>query len=504
MEQYHHVTQHISSISKGSEIGAFFDFDGTIIEGYSAFIFIREQVKKGHISPRGFVETVAALVNHQIGTLDFSGLLDVGAQVLEGVDENKYREFSEKVYQKYIKAVVYPEARELIKAHQAKGHTVAIVSTATPYQVQSCADELGIEHVYCSNSEIVNGKFSGKTLGEPCWGQGKVNAVHALAASKNIDLFESCFYSDSDDDIAALECVGIPRVVNPNEGLRTIANSRGWPVQEFARTGKPSLFEKIRTVGVHSTLIGSYFAGMGVWRLNGSKDEGRRFMLSLFTDISFALIGGKLSIKNPENITAKQPALVIFNHQSQADGLLLMKLFKDNFSAIGKKELGRFKLFAKAHEFAGIIPIDRENSASAIEAMRPLVNTLTVEKRNVLISPEGTRSTSKMPGPFKKGAFHVAMQAGVPILPVVIHNAIDLQPKGQFAYRPGTIEIEVLEPIETTDWTKETLDVNIAKTRNLFLSKLGFDEEPLPESKVAKPKAKPKKKVKPAAKLTPK
>lgn len=490
MENYDHVTRHIQSLPKGPKIGAFFDFDGTVIDGYSAFTFLREQVKKGVVSPLGLVEIISSMVNYKLGMVDFSGLMSVGARVMEGISEEEYWEFSRKVSDKFVRPVVYPEARALIKAHQEAGHTVAIVSSATPYQLEFIAEELDIEHVYCSHYEVEEGRFTGKSKGPVCWGEGKVLAVEELAKTQKLDLSKSCFYSDSDDDLAVLERVGYPRIVNPNESLETIASEQGWPVQEFARTGKPGVLEYVRSVGVYGSLLASYFTGLGVWKLNGSKDEGRRFMLSLFTEVAFALIGAKLEVKNPENLWKKQPVLVIFNHQSQADGLAMMKLLRDNFAAVGKKEIGRFKLFAKAYEFAGIIPIDRANSKSAIEAMKPLVHALAVEKRNVVIAPEGTRSKTKKPGPFKKGAFHVAMQAGVPVLPIVIHNAIDIQPKGQFAYRPGKLEIEVLPPVETSGWKRENLDTHIAEVRNMFLTTLGYEAEPVPEPKTPGPQQK--------------
>lgn len=491
MENYDHVTRHIQSLPKGPKVGAFFDFDGTVIDGYSAFTFLREQVKKGIVSPLGLAEIISSMVNYKLGMLDFDGLMRVGAGVMAGVSEDEYWEFSRKVSDKYVRPVIYPEARALIKAHQDAGHTVAIVSSATPYQLEYIADELEIEHVYCSHYEVEDGRFTGNTKGPACWGEGKLLAIEEMAKTEKLDLAVSCFYSDSDDDLAVLERVGYPRIVNPNESLETTASEKGWPVQEFARTGKPGVFEYVRSVGVYGSLLASYFTGLGVWKLNGSKDEGRRFMLSLFTEVAFALIGAKLEVKNPENIWKKQPVLVIFNHQSQADGLAMMKLLRDNFAAVGKKEIGRFKLFAKAYEFAGIIPIDRENSKSAIEAMKPLVHALAVEKRNVVIAPEGTRSKTKKPGAFKKGAFHVAMQAGVPVLPVVVHNAIDIQPKGQFAYRPGKIEIEVLPPVDTKDWHRDNLDTHIAEVRNMFLTTLGYDPEPVPEPKAATPEKAP-------------
>ena len=474
---YPYVLQHIEDHKSPAKVGAFFDFDETIIDGFSALIFIREQLKKGYLKPHQFVKVVTALVNLKMGLSDFSSVMEVGAEVLTDVNEQEYAGFAEKIFHSYLEKLIYPEARALIQAHQDKGHTVAIVTSATPHQVQYVAKSLNVEHVLCSHYEIKNGLFSGRLEGPVCWGEGKLKAITALAKKHKLSLSESYFYSDSDDDLPALNGVGHPRAINPNERLQLIASDKGWPVQIFARLGKPSLLENIKSLGVYGALIGAYFGGWGVWKANGSIEEGQRFMLSLFTDIAFPLMKMQVKIKNPQNFWIEQPVLVIFNHQSQADGLVIMKLLKDNFAAIGKKEIGRFKLFAKAYEFAGVIPIDRADTQSAIDAMKPLVDALVIKRRNVAIAPEGTRSESRKPGPFKKGAFHVAMQAGVPVLPVVIHNAIDIQPKGQFAYRPGCINVEILEPVATTDWTKENMGERINDVRNMFLTALGYEKE---------------------------
>ena len=83
-------------------------------------------------------------------------------------------------------------------------------------------------------------------------------------------------------------------------------------------------------------------------------------------------------------------------------------------------------------------------AASAIKSMTPLVDTMRVEGKSVCLSPEGTRAISPKLAPFKKGAFHLAMQAGVPVVPIVIHNSGDVQPKGDMLFHPGTVEVEVL------------------------------------------------------------
>jgi len=78
--------------------------------------------------------------------------------------------------------------------------------------------------------------------------------------------------------------------------------------------------------------------------------------------------------------------------------------------------------------------------------------------------------------PFKKGAFHLAMQAGVPIVPIVIHNALDVAPKGDFVFRSATVEVEVLPPVDTSDWTPETINDHVEEVRGMFLAVLGQDD----------------------------
>jgi putative phosphoserine phosphatase/1-acylglycerol-3-phosphate O-acyltransferase len=127
-----------------------------------------------------------------------------------------------------------------------------------------------------------------------------------------------------------------------------------------------------------------------------------------------------------------------------------------------------------------VIPIDRKDPSKAIAAMKPLIEAIRSEGRFVAVAVEGTRSTSTVPGPFKKGAFHIAMQTGVPILPIVIHNAIDVQPKGEFVFRPATVLVEVLDPIDTSTWKADNLTTHVAEVRNLYLRKLGHPEEKVP------------------------
>jgi len=110
--------------------------------------------------------------------------------------------------------------------------------------------------------------------------------------------------------------------------------------------------------------------------------------------------------------------------------------------------------------------------------MTPLVDAMRVEGKSVCLSPEGTRATTPKLAPFKKGAFHLAMQAGVPIVPIVIHNSGDVQPKGDILYHPGTVQVEVLPPIDTSTWSESTISDHVASVRGMYLHVLDQDNHP--------------------------
>ncbi len=473
MSLYSEITAEIDNGPEGANIAALFDFDGTIIAGYSVFSFLREQVQRGDLSPLEMLAIVDVIARFGLGNADFASLMKLCAENMKGLQEEDYLAVGQKIFDRDLAKKIIPESRALIEAHMRKGHTVAIISSATPYQVEPCAKYLGIDHVACSTMEVQDGIFTGELGGPLCFGQGKVDAALDLAAAKGLDLDCSYFYSDSTDDIELLEYIGKPRPLNPSKKLKLIADKRGWPTRTFrSRSGSPAL-GAVRNIATKLSLAGSVVAGLPIWALTGSKQEARNFSASLFADVGAALAGLKLEIVGEENLWAARPAVFVFNHQSDIDVLICAKILRRNFSGVGKAEIKKMPLIGMAMEMFGVVLIDRSNSKSAIDAMQPLVDRIKNEKISVVMAPEGTRTHSKQILPFKMGAFHLAMQAGVPIVPIVIRNAMDVSPKGDSLYYPGTVEVEILPPIDTKRWTKANLHKNVAKIEALYKATLG-------------------------------
>jgi putative phosphoserine phosphatase/1-acylglycerol-3-phosphate O-acyltransferase len=483
------VIENIERAPAGPQIGAFFDFDGTLIAGFSATVFLKEQLRRGDLSAYEFLELLAAMTQFSLGGMGFSGLMTTAAQFMRGVREADYIAFGEELYEQQIARKVYPESRALVQAHMARGHTVAVISSATPYQVEPVARELGIEHVICSRYEVKDGVFTGGIVRPLCFGEGKVRAAEGLAREHGVDLEQSFFYSDSHDDIELLERVGHPQPLNPNTKLTEISERHGWPVRRFKSRGQPGVFDFVRSVAATASLVPSALAGLPIWALTGSQREARNFATSLFADVSSALIGLNLVIRGEENLWSQRPAVFVFNHQSKADVVIIARLLRRDFAGVGKKEIKNSPLIGITLELAGTVFIDRENAASAIEAMQPLVDAMRNERKSVVIAPEGTRTISPKLAPFKKGAFHLAIQAGVPVVPIVIHNAGDVAPKGDFVFRPATVEVDVLPPVDTSDWAAETIEEHVAEIRRMFQVKLGQEQKQAESPLVAEPQA---------------
>jgi putative phosphoserine phosphatase/1-acylglycerol-3-phosphate O-acyltransferase len=472
MPPYKNVIAEVLESPDGPEVGAFFDFDGTLISGYSAVAFIQEQVRRGNLSVRELMELVSAMVSFGIGNMGFSAMMIATSQFLRGIREDSYANFGEELFESHIARQIYPESRALVQAHLSKGHTVAIISSATPYQVKPAARALGIENVLCSELEVENGCFTGAVVQPTCFGEGKVTAAESLSEQYGVDLDQSFFYSDSHDDIQLLERVGKPRPLNPNTKLLSMAERRGWPVRRFGSRGNTHVSDWVRSLFLPASLVGSFFSGLPIWALTGSKREALNFSVSVFADTASALLGLNLEVDGEQHVWSRRPAVFIFNHQSNVDLVIVARLLRRDITGVGKREIRDIPVVGRVLEASGVVLIDRKNTASAIETMTPLVDAMRVEGKSVAMSPEGTRSVTPQLATFKKGAFHLAMQAGVPIVPIVIHNSGDVQPKGDFLYHPGTVHVEVLPPVDTGTWSPATIDEHVAEVRKLYLKAL--------------------------------
>jgi len=466
------LTREIREGPAGPQVGAFFDLDQTLLAGFSAFSFFRERFADGRVSPREMRDTLRGALSFAVGRTGYSAMMTATTAAYRGLAERVLRETGQEVFEKHLARQIFPESRALVEAHRTRGHTLAIVSSATPYQVDPVAEALDIPHALCTRLEVEDGVFTGNVVKPTCWQEGKLHYAEQLAAQEGIDLAESYFYTDSAEDLPLLEGVGRPRPLNPSGRLAGIAHDRGWPVRRFKSRGRPSLEAIARSAASYASLVPSLWAGAGVALANQSRRDGANVAISTWSDIATAIAGIELEVEGEEHLWSHRPAVFIFNHQSGVDTLLVAKLLRRDFTGIAKQEVRRNPLFGPAFSFAGVVFIDRADSAKAIRALEPAVQALR-EGRSIAIAPEGTRSRTQQLGRFKKGAFHLAMQAGVPIVPIVFENTLDVLPRGALVLRPANVRAVVLPPIDTSHWTRESLDAEIEAIRKRYFEVLG-------------------------------
>ncbi|MEL6988141.1 MAG: HAD-IB family hydrolase, partial [Bacteroidota bacterium] len=465
------VSKTILDGEDGPHIAAFFDLDRTLISGFSAKLFIQERIKSGKMTPKEAAAQFSGALVYALGNKNFAGLAALSAKGVQGMSEKILIELGEEVYLKHLAKAIFPQSRALVEAHMAKGHTVAIVSAATPYQVEPAARDLGIKHVMCTRMNVENGKFTGGIQDPPCWGDGKAILGQAFADKHGIDMSNSYFYTDSFSDLPLLEIVGNPKAVNPDKELTRMAMDNEWTIYRFDDLGRPNITNILRTGATLTTVGPAIASGLLNGILKRDWTQGTNSMMAMVGDLGTRIAGIKVVVKNEDNMWNARPAVFIFNHQSNVDLMIMAKLLRKDAVGIAKKEL-QYSPLGPIFKAAGMIFIDRSNREKAIEALKPAVEALKTGT-SIGLAPEGTRSYDYNLGKFKKGAFHMAMQAKVPIVPVVIKNAHDAMPRGSSVIRPAIVEVKVLSAIPTKNWKRKDLDKNIKKIRDRYLKELG-------------------------------
>jgi putative phosphoserine phosphatase/1-acylglycerol-3-phosphate O-acyltransferase len=400
----------------------------------------------------------------------------VALQALAGREVAELEQFATEMWRTRIAPKVYPDARRLVAAHLRAGHTVALASSATRFQAASAAADLDIPHILVTEIEDEDGVLTGRVSGPILWGPGKAQAVRDFAAEQGVDLGESYAYGNGAEDVPYLEVVGRPRPLNPDGGLTRAAEERGWSVHRLGRVQRLTPLNVIRSAASFAGLGVGVAAGLGMGLLNRDRGTALSVAAAVGSELSLAAGGVELEVEGAENLWAARPAVFVFNHQSQLDVAILAALLRRDFTGVAKKELSRDPAFAAMGWLADVAYIDRTDVAAARAALAPAVEALR-DGKSLVIAPEGTRSPTPKLLPFKKGAFHLAMQAGVPMVPIVIRNAGAIMPAHSMLITPGVVQVAVLPPVATSRWTAKGLDRQVTRVRKMFLDQMAAWED---------------------------
>ena len=174
--------------------------------------------------------------------------------------------------------------------------------------------------------------------------------------------------------------------------------------------------------------------------------------------------GCRVRVEGGENLIEGGARIIVSNHQSWFDVLALTAYLPTSVRFVAKAELGKVPIFGRAWKGCGHISIDRGDHAAAIESLEVAARRIHGERMTIVMFAEGTRSLSGELQQFKKGAFVLAIKAGVPIVPIGVTGSHQIMPKGSFRFRPGEIVIRVGEPIQVDGLTVENRDTLLERT----------------------------------------
>jgi 1-acyl-sn-glycerol-3-phosphate acyltransferase len=163
-------------------------------------------------------------------------------------------------------------------------------------------------------------------------------------------------------------------------------------------------------------------------------------------------------VPDPRNL------VVVSNHVSHLDAPVLLQALGLDFRAIVKKEIMSWPFLGRILRFAGFVPVDRSDREQSTRAVSATAESLK-GGQCFLVFPEGTRSRTGALGEFKKGGFVAAIEAKSRILPVAISGTRPLLPRGRFRVRPGTVRVQVLDPMDAGGYSYSDRDRLVADVR---------------------------------------
>ncbi|KAL8774296.1 MAG: hypothetical protein Q9209_001047 [Squamulea sp. 1 TL-2023] len=220
---------------------------------------------------------------------------------------------------------------------------------------------------------------------------------------------------------------------------------------------------------IYGVLVSLFLRLLGTHRLaQHLTARAFAFLMRYTTGVTFHIISGE------HHLHTSRPCVIIGNHQSELDVLLLARIFPPYCSVTAKSSLKKVPFLGWFMALSGTVFIDRANSQSARQAFSGAASEMLQHRQSVFIFPEGTRSYARGPelGDFKKGAFHLAVQAQVDVVPVVCANYWGLLGAREWRFRGGEIPVRVLEPVSTKGLGVEDVEGLTKRVRERMLEAL--------------------------------
>jgi 1-acyl-sn-glycerol-3-phosphate acyltransferase len=188
----------------------------------------------------------------------------------------------------------------------------------------------------------------------------------------------------------------------------------------------------------------------------------------IWAKMMLSLANTKVRVIGGENIIWGRPYIYMANHQSDFDIFIVLAHIPGQFRWVAKKELFRIPLFGAAMRRAGYIEIDRQHHERALRSLDEAAQKIR-EGKSVMTFPEGTRSKDGITKPFKQGMFYLAIQSGVPIIPVSIIGSGEIMRKRSLQIHPGKITLFIDRPVDVSGYSIENRHLLIEKIRSVII-----------------------------------
>lgn len=210
---------------------AFFDMDRTLLAVNSGSLWVRRELALGHISRLQALRASVWLARYHLGFASLQQALLAAIAHLEGREEHAMHSRTVAFFEEQVRVHYRPGALRALEEHRAAGDSLVLLTSSSNYLSELVARELGMDGVLCNRFEVDDsGRYTGRPLGELCFGEGKLTHARAYAHKAGVDLALCAFYTDSYSDLPVMEAVGRPVAVHPDRRLRREALRRGWPV----------------------------------------------------------------------------------------------------------------------------------------------------------------------------------------------------------------------------------------------------------------------------------
>lgn len=213
---------------------AIFDLDNTLLGGDSDHAWGEFLCDKGIVDSDEYSRANDYFYEqYKNGGLDIFEFLEFALKPLAQLDREQLNELHNQFMQEKIAPIMLPKAKELLENHRKQGDYLLIITATNRFVTGPIADALGVDEIIATDPEEVDGQYTGKVAGIPCFQDGKVARLNTWLESNEHSLEESYFYSDSHNDLPLLELVTYPVAVNPDETLEAHANEKLWPVLDL-------------------------------------------------------------------------------------------------------------------------------------------------------------------------------------------------------------------------------------------------------------------------------